>query len=91
MYYGSRTHNLKLSLELSLELNPGRELFVRGGYMLPYAERQHLYLKERQRLFNRKALLPLSASTPVIRNGEPFNAPITPAESLFFTVGIVWK
>ncbi|HMO41565.1 MAG TPA: carboxypeptidase-like regulatory domain-containing protein [Saprospiraceae bacterium] len=91
MYYGSRTHNLKLSLELSLELNPGRELFVRGGYMLPYAERQHLYLKERQRLFNRKALLPLSDSTPVTRNGEPFNAPITPAESLFFTVGIVWK
>ena len=35
MYYGSRTKNVKLAAEFSIELNPGRELYVRGSYFIP--------------------------------------------------------
>lgn len=91
MYYGSQMHSLKLSLEFALELNPDQEFFIRGGYVAPFSTRQHLYLKERKDLFNRKTRLPLSDRTPVERNGEPFDAPITPAQSFFITVGMVFK
>jgi hypothetical protein len=91
MYYGSRTHNLKLNIELALELNPSRELFIRGGFILSYAEQEHLYLKERGRFFNRRARIPLSGQTQVIYNGEPFSGSIIPAQSFAVSVGLIWK
>lgn len=91
MYYGSQTHSLKLNLEFSLELNPDREIFIRGGYMLPFLTKQHFYLKERKNFFNRKARIPLSDRTLATRNGEVFDDPITPARSFFVTVGMVFK
>lgn len=91
MYYGSQTHNLKLSLEFALELNRDQEFFIRGGYFLPFSTQQHLYLKERKNFFNRKARIPLSDQTLVTRSGAAFNDPITPTRSFFVTVGMVFK
>ncbi|MCO6480417.1 MAG: carboxypeptidase-like regulatory domain-containing protein [Phaeodactylibacter sp.] len=91
LYYGSRIHSLKLTLEMALELHPGRELFIRGGYMLPFARQQHLYLKERRQLFNKKERLPLDDRILVERNGEPFDGRMTPEQSFFVTVGLVFK
>ncbi|MDX1941341.1 MAG: carboxypeptidase-like regulatory domain-containing protein [Saprospiraceae bacterium] len=91
MYYGNQTHNLKLTLEWALELNPSRELFVRGGYMLPYSTRQHLYLRERKDFFNKRVRIPTSDRTIVLRNDAPFDDPITPDQSFFITLGMVFK
>ncbi|MCB0580533.1 MAG: hypothetical protein KDD10_14635, partial [Phaeodactylibacter sp.] len=91
LYYGSRIHSLKLSLEMALELHPGQEIFVRGGYMLPFARQQHLYLKERRQLFNKKQRLPLDDRILVERDGEPFDGRVTPEQSFFVTVGLVFK
>ncbi|MCO6492954.1 MAG: carboxypeptidase-like regulatory domain-containing protein [Phaeodactylibacter sp.] len=91
LYYGSRIHSLKLSLEVALELHPGQEIFVRGGYMLPFARQQHLYLKERRQLFNKKQRLPLDDRILVERDGEPFDGRVTPEQSFFVTVGLVFK
>lgn len=91
LYYGSRIHSLKLTLEMALELHPGRELFIRGGYMLPFARQQHIYLKERRQLFNKKERLPLEDRILVERNGEPFDGRVTPEQSFFVTVGLVFK
>lgn len=91
MYYGSRTHNLKLSMEMALELNPGLEFFVRGSYWLPFARQQHIYLKERQQLFPKKVRIPLSDEVLVERNGEAFDGRITENQSLAVTVGLVFK
>ncbi|MCB9286649.1 MAG: carboxypeptidase-like regulatory domain-containing protein [Lewinellaceae bacterium] len=91
LYYGSRIHSLKLSLELALELHPGQELFIRGGYMLPFARQQHVYLKERRQLFNKKERLPLDDRILVERNGEPYDGRVTPEQSFLVTVGLVFK
>lgn len=91
LYYGSRIHSLKLSLEMALELHPGQELFIRGGYMLPFARQQHLYLKERRQFFNKKERLPLEDRIAVERNGEPFAGRVTPEQSFFVTVGLLFK
>ena len=91
LYYGSRIHSLKLSLEMALELHPGQELFIRGGYMLPFARQQHLYLKERRQFFNKKERLPLDDRILVERNGEPFEGRVTNEQSFFVTVGLLFK
>ncbi len=91
MYYGSRTHNLKLSMEMALELNPGLELFVRGSYWLPFARQQHLYLRERRQLFPKKARIPLAEEVLVERNGEAFDERITENQAFSVAVGLVFK
>lgn len=91
LYYGSRIHSLKLSLEMALELHPGQEIFIRGGYMLPFARQQHIYLRERRQFFNTKERLPLNDRILVERNGEPFDGRVTPEQSFFVTVGLVFK
>lgn len=91
MYYGSRTHNLKLSMEMALELNPGLELFVRGSYWLPFARQQHLYLRERRQLFPKKARIPLAEEVLVERNGEAFEERITENQAFSVAVGLVFK
>jgi len=91
LYYGSRTHNLKLSLEMALELHPGQELFIRGGCMLPFARQQHIYLKERRQAFNKKERLPLDDRILVERNGELFDGRVANEQSFFVTVGLLFK
>lgn len=91
LYYGSRTHNLKLSLEMALELNPALELFVRGSYWLPFARQQHLYLRERRQLFPKKARIPLSEEVLVERNDEAFEERITENQAFSVAVGLVFK
>ena len=76
---------------MALELHPGQEVFIRGGYMLPFARQQHLYLRERRQFFNKKERLPLDGQTLVERNGEPFEGRVTNEQSFFVTVGLVFK
>ncbi len=92
MYYGSRTHNLKLAAEFSMELNPGREIYLRGEYFLPFSRRQEIWLWERGELFRKKRYVPVSdGEVRVDRNGELFNGQITPDQSFTITVGILFK
>ncbi len=92
MYYGSRTHNIKLAAEFSLELNPGRELYIRGAYLLPISRRQDLWLWERGEFFRKKRYVPISeGQVKVDRNGEPFDGQIMPDQTFSITVGILFK
>lgn len=92
MYYGSRTNNLKLAAELSLELNPGREFYIRGSYFLPFTRRQEMWLWERRELFRKKRHVPLKdGQVSVTQNGEPFEGQIMPEQTLSITVGILFK
>lgn len=92
MYYGSRTHNVKLAAEFSLELNPGRELYVRGNYFIPISRRQDIWLKESGQLFNKKRYVPLNdGQVSVDRNGEPFEGQIMPDQTFSITVGLLFK
>jgi len=91
LYYGSRTHNLKLSGELSLELNPALELFIRGAYFLPFSRRQEIRFRENRQLFRKKKRLPADdARVLITRNGMPFNGPIRTDESFTVTVGLLF-
>ena len=92
MFYGERRQQLKLSLEMAVELNPSRELFVRMGYHLPFANQSRLFLRESGRLFNRNARVPLSDATLVARNGEPYDGTMAVDEPSFsLTVGVLMK
>ncbi|MBR9922259.1 MAG: carboxypeptidase-like regulatory domain-containing protein [Bacteroidetes bacterium] len=91
LYYGELTHNFKASLELSVEMHPSLELFVRGSYLLPFAENSHIYLWERKRFFRKKVRVKDDALFEVTQNGEPFNKRMTSPGTIQLTVGAVFK
>ena len=92
MYYGNRTHNLKLSAEISIEADPSREFYIRGSYLLPFSKRPEIWIKERGQLFNRKRRRPLEDSDiQVTQNGQPFDTNIIENSTWSFTVGILFK
>jgi hypothetical protein len=89
MYYGTRQHNLGLSGEISLELNPGRELYIRGTYLLPVFERQEIWLWERKEIFRKKKQIPVKSDQVLVnRNGKH---PFIPGQTISVTVGVVFK
>ena len=92
VYYGSRTHNVKLAAEFALELNPGRELYIRGVYFLPVTRRQDVWLRENGQFFRKKKHVPVSdGQIEVDRNGEPFSGQIMPDQTFSVTIGILFK
>lgn len=92
LYYGSRTHNLKLSAEFSIELNPDRELYIRGSYFLPFHRAQDIWMWERKEIFRKKERIPLkNQQVLVTQNGVPFNGPITPDQTFSISVGYLFK
>ena len=92
MYYENRTHNLKLSGELSIELNPGRELYVRGTYFLPFHHRKIIWVKERKQLFRRDKWIPVSDDrVNVLQNDSPILNDLIPDPTLSISVGLLFK
>lgn len=92
LYYGSRTFNLKLSAEISVELDPSREFYIRGTYHLPFARRQEVWMWERRELFRKKRRTPASNDRLVItEDGLPFNDQIMPESSFSIAIGYLFK
>jgi len=92
VYYGSRTRNIKLSGELSVELMPDRELYIRGAYHLPLGSREEIWVKERKQLFRKKNSQAVSdAEISVTQNGEAFSSKIPDRGSFSVTVGLLFK
>ena len=92
LYYGNRTHNLKLSAEISIELDPGREFYIRGSYRLPFSKRPDIWIKERGQIFNKKRSRPVNKSyIEVTQNDQPYQANIINDPTLSFTVGLLFK
>ena len=90
--YGNRLHNLKLSGELSIELNPSRELYFRGNYYWNFAHKQDVWFKEKSKLFPKKKRLSISdPQLSVTENDIPFNEKITPDQSFSISVGLLFK
>ncbi len=87
--YGSKTHNLKLSAEISIELRPDREFFLRGTYFLPFARRNLVWLKERGQFFNKKKAIPIDDSNIVLtQNNMPFGESVLPNPT--FSISFGW-
>lgn len=91
LYYGNRTHNLKLSAEFGLELNRSEQLYIRGTYFLPFDRRQDIWLWERKELFRKKNNVPIDdGQVRVTQNGLPFNDRIAPEQSIVITIGMLF-
>ena len=69
VYYGSRTHNVKFSSELAIELGKHRAMFIRGTYYLPFAQQNEVFLRERGQIFRKKVRVPESAARVVLTEG----------------------
>jgi hypothetical protein len=69
VYYGSRTHNLKFSSELAIELGRHRGIFIRGTYYLPFVQQNEIFLRERGQIFRKKVRVPESAAQAVLTEG----------------------
>ncbi len=69
VYYGSRTHNVKLSTELAIELGRHRGLFIRGTYYMPFAQQNEVFLRERGQIFRKKVRVPESAARVILAEG----------------------
>ena len=92
MYYGNRTHNLKLSGELSIELNPGQEFYVRGSYLMPFHHRADIWIKERKQFSRRKRwILADDKRVNVLKNDAPFIDDIMPDPTFSISVGLLFK
>ena len=92
MSYGSRMHNIKLTGELSIELNPDRELYVRGGYYWNFASQENIWFKERKEIFRKDKRLPIkSDQLEITQNGIPFKDQIIPDQTISITVGLLFK
>ncbi len=92
VYYGNRTHNLKLSAEMSIEINPNKEYYVRGTYFLPFSKRQEIWLKERRQFFNKKRRESIDESyINIIQNDSPYAGNIIDEPTFSFTIGMLFK
>lgn len=93
MYTGDRIYSWKLSLEMALELNPSRELFFRVGYLMPYSQSERVFLRERGRIFPKRAELKVDGTQVRTSRNESENfGPIMGAMPTFSaTIGILIK
>ncbi|WP_170254588.1 carboxypeptidase-like regulatory domain-containing protein [Phaeodactylibacter luteus] len=92
MYYGEINRSVKFTLEAAVELNPSRELFVRGSYHLPFQQQAQLFLWERQRVFRKRVHLPVDEQVAAFRGTAPYNGTLTPNEGTFsLTIGLLLK
>jgi hypothetical protein len=92
IYYGNRTHNLKLSAEISLEMNPNKEYYLRGTYFLPFSKRQEVWLKERRQFFNKKRADAIDESYIMVDQADiPFDLNIIDEPTFSFTFGMLFK
>ncbi len=90
--YGSRTSHLKLSGEVAIELNRNREMYIRGSYYLPYAQKQEVNFRETSIFFRKRVRLDVDSDrVAVTSNDLPFDASILNAGRLQFTLGFVLK
>lgn len=92
LYYGNRTHNLKLSGELSIELDPGREFYVRAAYWIPFHQRADVWVKERKQIFRRKNWISAADDRiEIFRNDAPFIDDTLPDATFSISVGLLFK
>lgn len=92
LYYGNKNHNLKLSAEISLEINPHKEYYVRGAYTLPFAKRQEIWVKERRQLFTKKRNISIDKDyIQVTQNGEPYQQNLLDEPTIAITFGVLFK
>ena len=93
LYYGQRQHTVGANLELAIELNPARELFVRGGYFYAFDHRPQAWFWERGGLFRKKTRLDVddSARVQISQQDRPFNRSILDDGTWQVTVGLTFK
>lgn len=92
LYYGSRTHNVKLSAELAIELKRHQELYIRGSYYIPFARRQDVYFRETGELFKKKERLAADdLKLSITRDDVPFKGRLMEERSIMVTVGFLFK
>lgn len=92
VYYGNRSHSIKISAEISMEINPNKEYYLRGTYYLPFANRQEVWLKERRQFFNRKRAEPADESYILVSQfNEPYDGHIINEPTFSFTLGVLFK
>lgn len=92
LYYGNRNHNLKLSAEISLEINPNKEYYIRGVYNLPFARNQEIWIKERRQIFRKKRNVSIDKDyIQVTQNGEPYSQHLLDEPTIAITFGVLFK
>ncbi len=93
MYYGSRARSLMGTASLSLELNPGTEIFVQAAYRRTFKEIPTAYLWERERFFlaRKKEFIKDFDRLEVTRDDMRFDSNITDFNNWQFTIGVVKK
>lgn len=91
LYYGSRSHNLKASVELSIELARHKQAYIRGSFALPFARKQAVYFKERKQLFKKKENLAVSDRRLIVsQNDQPFEGQLMPDQTFSISIGYLF-
>ena len=93
LYYGQRQHTVGAGMELAIELNPDRELFLRGSYQYAFDNRPQAWFWERGGLFRKKTRLNIddSAQVLVTQNDRPFDRSLLEDGTWQLTLGFTLK
>ena len=92
LFYGNRVHRFQASSTLAIELNPHRELYLKGTAYIPFANTPFVWFKEKGQLFNKEKKLSLeNEELQVVRNGQPFSEALFDELVFSISVGITFK
>jgi len=92
LFYGFRTHNLRLTADFAVELRPSQEIYVRGSYYFPFAERQEVHFRETGELFKKKEHIDADTDfLAITRDDQPFKDRLANEGNFVITVGFLFK
>ncbi|WP_235296856.1 carboxypeptidase-like regulatory domain-containing protein [Portibacter marinus] len=90
--YGSRLRSLKLTGEMSIELNRNKEIYLRGSYYLPYSQRQYVFFKENSWIFKKRERLELPTDRISVTSDDlQFSNSLLMGHNIQLTIGYLFK
>ena len=92
VFYGTRNFQGQILAEFSIELDRGREIFIRGGYHFPFAERPDVWIRERAFFGKKERLSADDDRLRIFLDDQPVNAPqLINSGTWLVTVGYLVK
>ena len=92
LFYGSRVHSFVIMGTLAIELDAHREIYVKGGVTLPFANRPLVWFKEKGQFFNKQKKLRVDGEVLQVTNNDvPFRDPLFEGSIFSITFGFAFK
>ena len=90
--YGSRVHSTQISTSLGIELDPHKEIYLKGSLQIPFANQTGVWFKEKGQFFTKEKRLKIDKEQLlVLRNDAPYREPLFKETVFSITAGLLFK